>query len=279
MTSISLRSIIAALLTTLFTTLPATAFSQSQKALTDLKNAKIILTGEMHFFTPTETYDYLFDQFSSGSNSNLCLALEYPETTSSFEEVLSDLKIKADLIRVDSHPLAPKISKNFDMNVSYYGKIKDLAKKYSLKIVMVEHFNKYNLELSVDQRNVHMSENIAKLFNQETCSRILGIFGKVHLSMGMMRETTIQNLLLKLGMRSVTINLQMTNENGIDPAMKAFTVSQLEAPREEFIIIENNKLKQDVKMLPGIADESSTWQNFEYTLLIPTIFSPIVYPD
>lgn len=261
----------------ILTLIPNFGFAQSDSNIAKALSTKVVLAGEMHFYTPFETYDYLFKNFAKHSSARACLAVEFPKTQKTLSEFLDDLEGRSNLIKKDSHPMAFEISKSLDMAVFFYRNIDKIAKSYGLKVMLVEHPDKMNLDLDIDQRNKSIAENINSLLVSNSCSRILGIFGKAHLSHGMMRTTTIKELLAEVGTVSSSINLQMTNETGLEQSYQSFKLSGLVAKPSKFIILKNSDLGNDIALFPNIPGEGSTYQNFDFTLLIPSNLKPLVY--
>ena len=238
------------------------------------KIENVTLVGEIHFWTPVKSYEYLLKKFASLHKGRNCLAVEFPESEASFETNLEEFKKRAVMIRENPSPYsmaeAEPIARNFEMVASYYGEINSSAVSNGFRVIAVEHFNKYNEDLDIDERNQAIANNITKALNESACDNILGIFGKVHLSLGMWRTTTIQNLLQAKGVLSTTINLQMTNEEHLDTSMRSFEKSGLTVSGENFLWIKNSNNGTRIMLFPNIPNEGSTWSDFDFTLLIPS---------
>lgn len=271
------KPIIQPLLVAFIALAPKFVTAQNFDTPNAIGNGKLVLAGEMHFFTPIATYEYLFDQFSRNAEGKSCLAVEFPKSDATFEDFLQSLHARSELIKKDPHPMAKEVSKNLAMTVSYYGQIATLAKAKGLKVVGVEHPEKMNNAFSIDQRNQYIGGNLRQLIDSGECLRIFGIFGKVHLSLGMMRSTRIQDFLG--GISPTTINLQLTNEEAIEPAYRSFSESHALADSDKFVWLDNKLLKKDAFLLPFIPGELSLWQHFDFTVLTPKSLKPESYAD
>lgn len=246
----------------------------------ELNSVHVVLIGEMHYYTPLIAYTYLLEKISAANiaenKASLCLAVEFASSDRSFEANLAWLMKRAQRIRKGAGPKSEDALK-IDMAVESYRKIYDIARKHNFKVIAVDHPDFFRKPLDVDQRNVSISQNIAELLKKKLCSRVLGIFGKAHHTLGSHGKNTIKGLLLDKRISSFSVNLQMTNEETIVPEYKAFAESGQKASETEFIWLRNSEIKEFVKVVPNIKGDISTWQEFDYTLLIPSSEKPVVY--
>ena len=239
-----------------------------------LRAVPVVLIGEMHYFTPIESYEYLLSDFSKSPSGAVCMAVEFPKRTFSFEESLEELRTRAVTVRKSNSEAAKKMDRAF----SVYSQINEIAKRNHIKVFGVENSDYYKLDLSVDERNKTIATNIEELIKKNICAKVLGIFGKSHLTLGLERKSTIKSLLGATGVSALTVNLQMTNEETIDPSYKSFAESKVsEASLDDFIWLHNQEISHIVRVLPFLPGEISVWQEFDYTLLLPMRLKPIVY--
>jgi len=228
-----------------------------------LRNVPVILVGETHHYTPFGAYEYLLNKVVTEENS--CIGVEFPYESGDFSASLKKLRTRTAVVK----------SKEDKDRISHvagtYEKLADLARAKKFRIFGVDDKNHYAAGLNVEQRNKSMAENIGKLLKAKTCSRLIVITGKAHLTLGSQRASTVKLLLGQAGIESLSVNLQMTSEAGVPEEYQSFEDSGLQGP-VEFEWVVNKSLPKMVRVLPNIKNDMSVWQEFDWTLLIPIIF-------
>jgi len=228
-----------------------------------VRRAPVILVGETHYYTPFGAYEYLFNKVVTEEYS--CVGVEFPYENSDFSASLRKLQTRgAAAKKAEDKERIKRVAET-------YGKLADLARAKNFRIFGVDDKNHYVSELNVEQRNKSIAENISRLLKSKTCSHLVVILGKAHLTMGSQRASTVKLLLGRVGVESVSVNLQMTSEAGLPEEYQSFESSGLKGPME-FEWVANKSLPNMVRVLPNIKNDLTVWQEFDWTLLIPIIF-------
>jgi hypothetical protein len=235
-----------------------------------LKKTSVILVGETHYYTPPESYDYLLKTFVSGPK--FCLAVEFPKSQGSFDVSLAELKKQIGIAKAKKRE-ADDIRRMENVYRAYQ-KIYLMAQRLHVSVYGIDNKDHYASNLDVEQRNEEMSKNISDLLYNGQCERIMAILGKAHLTFGLGRKATVKSLLLAKEVAGLSVNLQMTNEDGVPYPYQSFENSGFEAPKGEFRWIENVSVQKMVRVLPHIENDLSVWQECDWTLLIPETFRP-----
>ncbi|MCC2678019.1 MAG: hypothetical protein K0R29_595 [Pseudobdellovibrio sp.] len=228
-----------------------------------LKTIPVILVGETHYYTPFGAYEYLLNKVVAEENT--CIGVEIPYEAGDFSLSLKKLRARSAVVK--SNEDKERISRVAET----YSKLAELARAKNFKVIGIDDKNHYVSELNVEQRNKAMAENMARLLKSKTCSRIIAILGKAHLTMGSQRASTVKLLLGQAGIESLAVNLQITTEAGMPEEYQSFEASGLQGPIE-FEWVLNKSLPKMVRVLPNIKNDVSVWQEFDWTLLIPIIF-------
>lgn len=234
-----------------------------------LESSTVILLGETHYYTPFEAYEFILNL--AASRPRLCLAVEFPSGSTSFEPSLKELRRRAVAVKKSG-----KLEDNKRINrvLHTYEKLLKVSQSYNIRIFGVDHPKHYLTQMDVEQRNKAMAKNISDLIKSGECLHVLAILGKAHLTLGSFRNSTVKMLLGNEGVDSASVNLQMTNETDVPKDYQSFSLSGLVAPQSEFEWIENKSLPKMIRVLPYIKNDFSVWQEFDLTLLVPANFSP-----
>lgn len=254
-------------------TFAAELISESEFPM-ELKSAQILLIGEQHYSTPLEAASLLVEGFSKIHPSGACLALEFRPDFPTIDQTLADMTERLQNFRKLTNPdaMTQKFTAVFNDVTSYYVPINNLAKKYQMKVFAADS---PDLSASIDERNLYIADLIGKLTASGQCSAVIGMFGKAHLSYGMMRTSNIRDLLRQKNITAFSINMQMTNEQNTMRQARSFELDckpQKIIPK--FTWVRSSKLRLDPKLLPRIDGEESTYGQFDFNFLVPSHFPP-----
>lgn len=223
----------------------------------------VLLIGETHYFTPFGAYEYIFNKVVT--DEGVCIGVEFPYEPGDFSNSIKKLKTRISAVKNQEEKARIK------RVTETYEKLLVMAQAKRLKLVGIDDKNHYLSELNAEQRSKAMAENITRLMSSKSCTRIVAILGKAHLTLGSSRKSNVKLLLGQAGIPSTSVNLQMTNEAGVPDEYQSFEASGLQAP-VEFEWVENKTLQKMTRVLPNIQNDLSVWQEFDWTLLIPLIF-------
>jgi hypothetical protein len=240
----------------------------------ELKSAPILLVGEQHYSTPLEAASLLVEGFAKSHPTGACMALEFRPDLPTVDEILSDMISRLESLKKITNPdtMTQKFTSVFSDVTSYYGPINDLAKRHQIKIFAADN---PNMNASIDERNLYIANFIGKLIEAGQCSSVLGMFGKVHLSKGMMRSTNIRDLLRQNNIQTFSVNMQMTNEQNTIRLARSFDVDcKPQKIIPAFTWVRSAALRIDPKLLPRIDGEDSTYGQFDFTFLVPSYLLP-----
>lgn len=240
----------------------------------ELKAAPVILIGEVHYLTPLEAVGSLVDGFSKSHQNDVCLALELRPDFPTVDEHLGDMTSRLENLRKIPNPdlTAQKFTSVFSDVTSYYVPINNLAKTLQMKVFAADN---PNFNASIDERNKYIADFIEKLLSSGQCSAVLGMFGKAHLSKGMMRATNIRDLIRQNNVQAISVNMQMTNEQNTIQEARSFDLDcNPQKTISNFTWVQNAKLRLDPKLFPHIDGEGSTYSQFDYSILVPSNLPP-----
>lgn len=252
----------------------ATVSSPISELPNELKSMPVILVGEVHYSTPLEAASSLVEGFSKNHPNDACLALEFRPDFPTVDELLGDMTSRLETLRKIPNPdlTAQKFTSVFGDVTSYYVPINNLAKKHQMKVFAADS---PNFSASIDERNQYIADFIGKLLSSGQCSAVLGMFGKAHLTKGMMRSTNIRDLIRQNKVQTISVNLQMTNEQNIIQQGRSFDLGcNPQKTISTFTWMQSAKLRIDPKLFPHIDGEDSTYGQFDYSFLVPSNLPP-----
>ena len=256
-----------------------------------IQGSPIVLVGDEHFYTSIESMKGLIAYFSQTRGNKACIAFEFPKTNddaqTSLNGILSNFdKIITDAPRQLAEPghsaeeLAEAkknlqgIIKNRRNLSAYYGPLLTEARARGLNSKAVDDPRNGTEDLTLEQRNISIAQNIETLLRDKTCSSVLMFVGKAHLAESIYnkksnRPESLAYFFNKFSKRysATTINLQMTHET-VPAAGKAW--NQCTAPKLEKPIIFPSMvvIADDSSIMP--ADPSSpSMRDYDFTILLP----------
>ncbi len=241
---------------------PAVATTEAPAVLA---KASVILVGETHYYTPFESYEYLLSAVAPVAQ--LCVAVELPVSSGTFENTLQNLRKRESEVKKQNG--SGEAVRRTHRVLETYTRFSEMSTQLQIKIYGVDDAHHYKSALDVESRSRSMARNILQLLKSGQCGRVMAILGKAHLTFGSQRKLTVKGLLTEARVDSVSVNLQMTNEENVPGVYQSFKGSGLSASPTDYEWLENKLVKRMIRLLPNLHGDNSVWQEFDYTLLLP----------
>lgn len=231
-----------------------------------LKSNDVVIAGEIHLYTDLEGRLELIRTFRKNEGSKACVAFEWPSRPGGLAEILRKLQMMAESDRkIGGEHLIR--AENIERMIAYYKPMGRLATQLHMKAVTVDHRDRFEKDLSMDERNKAMSENISKLISNGTCKSVLMFVGKDHIATGPDSSVSLPQLIRAKSIRAVSVNIQMTHESSVPLDGRSW--SGCTPPKiHEAVTIVNSVLPNDPKLFSETKDPTR-WKDFDFTLLLP----------
>lgn len=142
------------------------------------------------------------------SQESACLFLEFPTSLSldKFKEILGSDTGNAEQMRY----------------IRYYKAILEGAEASGFNVHLVDHAEYFERDVSINERDRAIAENISKLLESRTCSKGVMVVGKAHITPDEVGRKLVRENLNELGRTSSTINIQYANETVAHPRLKSW---------------------------------------------------------
>lgn len=242
--------------------------SKGAASLNDsLSRSRVILAGDVHLYTDESIRLSLIRQFKKVNGNGSCVALEWPSRSDGWEGTLKLLKeMEAADLKVGGKNVVR--AENVRRMIKYYEPMGKLAKDLGLTTVTVDHSERMEKDLSMDDRNYAIAANISKLLESKSCKAVLMFVGKSHIARSSDSTTSLPKLVREKGLSVTSINIQMTNETSVPTEAKSFT--DCKSPKlEAFSFFANSELAGDPNLFPNLPSVTVKWKDFDSTLLAP----------
>lgn len=238
-----------------------------------LKNYKLFLVGEMHFYTSTSSMQDLILRFKRIKGVNACVAFEFPNVTATadlyVEKYVKD--IKSEIVKVDPKDrekvaMIPAVVSEYKRFQNYFKPLTSLATALKMKNFCVDSHEKYTEEVSWTQRNASIAENLSNLLKSGVCSDIMLFVGKEHLN----NEENNLKFFLSTFFKNysyLTMNLQMTQETN-EPGGRTWNKCRPPSIARP-TLFKSSLMNLNFKILPDVGGSNVRFQDFNYTLLLP----------
>ncbi|MGZ3770768.1 MAG: hypothetical protein ACXVCP_19595 [Bdellovibrio sp.] len=242
------------------------AFSRNSLLERSIADNTVTIAGEMHLYTDLNGRLDLIRLFQKLKGATACVAFELPKNSEGLSGVINKLTKMTDEDRKIGGKNLVR-AENIDRIVFYYKPMGDLVTNLGLKDFTVDFSDNLDKDHSMDERNKAMSDNISALVRNGDCTDILMFVGKNHMAVGNDSTTKLPELIKQNGIHTVSVNIQMTNEEVIPSTYRTWDGCKAPAINND-IFFKSLKLPKDVKLFPS-SSESTTWSDFDFTLLLP----------
>lgn len=234
-----------------------------------LQNNDIALVGEIHLYTDLKSRLEIIRKFHQAKGSNACVAFEWPRSEAGLSGILDTFKAMAAQDRKigGDHIIR---AENIDRMIAYYEPMGETAKSLGMKAITFDDKDRMEKELSIDDRNQSMSANLSSDIKSGKCSAVLAFVGKTHMTKNPDSESRLQDLLVRKGLKTVAVNLQMLNESTVP--FEARSWADCASPKfldRNFGIFSNSNLPDNPNLFSTSTPDTAKWKEFDYTFVSP----------
>lgn len=228
--------------------------------------SKVIVVGEIHLYTDLQGRLELIRAFRKIKGPGACIGFEWPKRRGGLNEIIRMLQKMSDHDRKIGGKNLIR-AQNIERMISYYKPMGMVTDQLKLKSVTFDHPDRFEKDLSMDERNHAMSDNISELISKRKCSSILLFVGKDHMAESEDSSTSLPDLIRKKSIRTISLNLQMSRENSVPAAAKSW--SGCKPPiHDRSLFFESSNIPDDPKLFSETKNPIR-WKDFDFTYLLP----------
>ncbi len=245
-------------------------FSENSDLLATIKQSDVVVAGEVHFVTPIEGRIRLIEEFYKLVGAEGCVAFELPYREQSAVDFMThnreNIATLKSLDKLEVQPLL-QILQNIE---DYYEPMVTKAASLGMKVRSVDHQDNGTVELSMEQRNLAMSQHISQLHSKKLCLHTLFFVGKAHLGVAPDSPSRVQDLISQKGLKTTTLNIQMTKEKDLPSSVRSWALCAENAKLiiNDYKTINSSSIPGDPFLLP-FNNSQVKWKDFDFTIFLP----------
>jgi len=240
----------------------------------------LVFAGEVHFHTNTKYLSELIKMFAQIKGKTACVAFEFAKRDHQFNVYLDKISQAIQALEQEllSNELDEESNLQFQEAVKAYSQLKEYylplneaALNAGLKAFAVDHKDHgFTGEASYSDRNKAMAANLEELITTKKCSSILYFVGKAHLSTSLGTTDKVQDYISpELLEKSITMNIQMTNEASLPFAGRTWAGCKAHTPNKP-VIFRSDIFENNISIMPFVREEMPLLIDYEFTYLLPS---------
>jgi hypothetical protein len=234
-----------------------------------IAESDVVLVGEIHLYSDIQSRLEIIRKFKQAKGPGACVAFEWPKQPNGLKGTLELFRnMAAEDRKIGGKHLVR--AENIERMINYYKPMGDLAVSLRMKAITIDDKDRFEKDLSIDDRNKSMSENIATSIKSKECTAVLVFVGKNHMTENPDSNTKLQELVKAKTLRTIAVNLQMMQEGDVPTDARSWAeCPSPKLPNKNFGIFLNADLPGNPHLYSISGPELAKWKDFDFTFVSP----------